>query len=44
MIVLDTNIWHWWVNQIPGKLSIEIITLIEFSVYRELDGRLIGRQ
>lgn len=20
-MVLDTHIWHWWVNQIPGKLS-----------------------
>jgi len=29
MIVLDTHIWHWWVNQIPGKLSPEIIALIE---------------
>ena len=29
MIVLDAHIWHWWINQIPGKLSLEIITLIE---------------
>lgn len=29
MIVLDTHIWHWWVNQIPGKLSPETIALIE---------------
>lgn len=29
MIVLDKHIWHWWVNQIPGKLSPEIIALIE---------------
>jgi PIN domain nuclease of toxin-antitoxin system len=29
MLVLDTHIWHWWVNQIQGKLSQEIITLIE---------------
>jgi PIN domain nuclease of toxin-antitoxin system len=29
MIVLDTHIWHWWVNQIPGKLPDEIICLIE---------------
>jgi PIN domain nuclease of toxin-antitoxin system len=29
MIILDTHIWHWWVNQIPGKLSPEIIELIE---------------
>jgi PIN domain nuclease of toxin-antitoxin system len=21
MIVLDTHIWHWWTNQIKGKLS-----------------------
>jgi len=27
--VLDTHIWHWWTNQIPGKLSAEIINLIE---------------
>jgi PIN domain nuclease of toxin-antitoxin system len=50
MIVLDTHIWHWWVNQIPGKLSPEIIELIEetdevvFSAYRELDGYLIGEK
>jgi PIN domain nuclease of toxin-antitoxin system len=29
MIVLDTHIWHWWVNQIPGKLSEKTIALIE---------------
>jgi PIN domain nuclease of toxin-antitoxin system len=29
MIVLDTHIWHWWLNQIPGKLSPAILTLIE---------------
>ena len=29
MIVLDTHIWHWWINQISGKLSSEIIALIE---------------
>lgn len=29
MIVLDTHIWHWWINQIPGKLSPEIVALIE---------------
>ena len=28
MIVLDTHIWHWWVNQIPGKLSLGTIALI----------------
>jgi len=49
MIVLDTHIWHWWINQIPGKLSLEIITLLlsfdtAFPAYRELDGRLSGRQ
>lgn len=31
MIVLDTHIWHWWVNQIPGKLSPATIALIEES-------------
>ena len=31
MIVLDTHIWHWWVNQIPGKLSLGTIALIEES-------------
>jgi PIN domain nuclease of toxin-antitoxin system len=29
MIVLDTHIWHWWVNQIPGKLSTKTVALIE---------------
>lgn len=29
MILLDTHIWHWWVNQIPGKLSPATLTLIE---------------
>jgi PIN domain nuclease of toxin-antitoxin system len=29
MIVLDTHIWHWWVNQISGKLSPETVALIE---------------
>jgi PIN domain nuclease of toxin-antitoxin system len=29
MILLDTHIWHWWVNQIPGKLSSTIISSIE---------------
>lgn len=32
MIMLDTHIWHWWVNQIPGKLSPATIALIEESV------------
>ena len=31
MIVLDTHIWHWWVSQIPGKLSLGTIALIEES-------------
>jgi len=29
MIILDTHIWHWWVNQIPGKLSDDTVKLIE---------------
>lgn len=29
MILLDTHIWHWWINQIPDKLSPEVIALIE---------------
>lgn len=29
MIVLDTHIWHWWINQIPGKLTSLTKTLIE---------------
>jgi PIN domain nuclease of toxin-antitoxin system len=29
MIVLDTHIWHWWTNQIPGKLSPALCALIE---------------
>lgn len=29
MILLDTHIWHWWVNQIPGRLSPATIDLIE---------------
>jgi PIN domain nuclease of toxin-antitoxin system len=31
VIVLDTHIWHWWVNQISGKLSPATIALIEES-------------
>lgn len=31
MILLDTHIWHWWVNQIPGRLSTATIALIEES-------------
>ncbi|WP_020482541.1 type II toxin-antitoxin system VapC family toxin [Methylomonas sp. MK1] len=29
MIVLDTHIWHWWTNQIPGRLPSGIVDLIE---------------
>jgi PIN domain nuclease of toxin-antitoxin system len=29
VIVLDTHVWHWWVNQIEGKLSASTIALIE---------------
>ncbi len=29
MIVLDTHIWHWWVNQISERLSSHIVDLIE---------------
>ena len=29
MIILDTHIWHWWTNQIPGHLSPATIDLIE---------------
>ncbi len=28
MLVLDTHIWHWWVNQIPNKLSSDVLDLI----------------
>ena len=28
MLVLDTHIWHWWVNQIPDKLSANLLDLI----------------
>jgi PIN domain nuclease of toxin-antitoxin system len=28
MIVLDTHIWHWWINQIPDRLPAAIIELI----------------
>lgn len=31
MIVLDTHIWHWWTNQIPGRLPSGIVDLIETS-------------
>jgi len=31
MVLLDTHIWHWWVNQIPKKLSAATIALIEES-------------
>ncbi|MEK8088479.1 type II toxin-antitoxin system VapC family toxin [Thermithiobacillus plumbiphilus] len=29
MIVLDTHIWHWWINQIPDKLTPGTLALIE---------------
>ncbi len=29
MIMLDTHIWHWWINQIPNKLSPTLCELIE---------------
>lgn len=29
MILLDTHIWHWWVNQIPNKLLPNLRILIE---------------
>lgn len=29
MILLDTHIWHWWTNQLEGKLSQATIDLIE---------------
>jgi PIN domain nuclease of toxin-antitoxin system len=29
MIVLDTHIWHWWINQIDGRLSAATTALIE---------------
>lgn len=29
MILLDTHIWHWWINQIPQKLTRKTIALIE---------------
>jgi PIN domain nuclease of toxin-antitoxin system len=29
MILLDTHIWHWWTNQIPGRLSSATCALIE---------------
>jgi len=29
VIVLDTHIWHWWTNQIAGKLTARQIALIE---------------
>lgn len=28
MLVLDTHIWYWWINQIPGKLSTNHLDLI----------------
>ena len=29
MILLDTHIWYWWTNQIPGKLPPALVDLIE---------------
>ncbi len=29
MIILDTHIWHWWTNQVPGKLPTRVIDCIE---------------
>lgn len=29
MIILDTHIWIWWINQTPKRLSSEIIKRIE---------------
>jgi PIN domain nuclease of toxin-antitoxin system len=29
MIILDTHIWIWWINQTPRRLSSEIIKRIE---------------
>jgi PIN domain nuclease of toxin-antitoxin system len=29
MLVLDTHIWIWWINQTPERLPIEIVKLIE---------------
>lgn len=31
MILLDTHIWHWWINQVPGKLPARIVSLIEHA-------------
>ena len=31
MLLLDTHIWHWWVNQIPEKLPHNIKELIAES-------------
>jgi len=31
VLVLDTHVWHWWINQIPGKLPANIIGLISES-------------
>lgn len=29
MLVLDTHIWIWWINQTPKRLPVEIVKLIE---------------
>ena len=32
MIVLDTHIWHWWVNSIPEKLPGQRVLGTHFTV------------
>ena len=55
MIVLDTHIWHWWVNQIPDLRRVvmqtlsggveQMMTIAEQSVQEGLErGRQEGRQ
>ncbi len=29
MLVLDTHIWIWWINQTPKRLPAKIVKLIE---------------
>ena len=54
MIVLDTHIWHWWVNQIPDLRRVvmqtlsggveQMMTIAEQSVQEGLErGRQEGR-
>jgi len=31
MLILDTHIWIWWINQTPKKLSADVILKIEQS-------------